>query len=62
MALLPAMSRAYTTVGPELDEGEPEGNIVADIEKRSGFSQIQAYVYIGNAVGDYCPNEADKLS
>jgi hypothetical protein len=56
------MSRAYTTVGPELDEGEPEGNIVADLEKRSGASARFRRMCTSDAVGDYCPNEADKLS
>jgi hypothetical protein len=56
------ISGARNTVCPELDEGVPENKIVADLEKYSGFSQIQAYVYIGNAVGHYCPNEYGKLS
>lgn len=55
------ISGARNTVCPELEEGVPENKIVADLENQSGFSQIQAYAYIGHAVGHYCPNEYGKL-
>jgi len=56
------ISWARNTVCPELDEGEPEQNIVADLEKYSGFNRLQASTYLGDAVRFYCPNDAGKLS
>jgi Protein of unknown function (DUF732) len=55
------ISGARTTVCPELDVGKPYQNIAADLEKYAGYSQIQAQTYIAQAVGHYCPNDADKV-
>lgn len=41
---------------------EPAQNIVADLEKYSGFNRLQASTYISDAVRLYCPNNAGKLS
>jgi Protein of unknown function (DUF732) len=56
------ISGALNNVCPDLNGGKPYQNIVADLEKYSGYSQIQAHTYIAQAVSHYCPNDADKLS
>jgi hypothetical protein len=55
------ISGARNTVCPELDEGVRENNIVAELEKYSGFTQNQALAYIGYSTGYYCPNEYNNM-
>jgi Protein of unknown function (DUF732) len=55
------ISGARNTVCPEHDEGEPDNNIIANLEKYSGFTQIQALAYIGYSSDCYCPNGYGKL-
>ncbi len=55
------ISGALTNVCPGLDQGKPYQNIVAELERYSGYTPGQAQTYVAQAVGHYCPNDASKL-
>ena len=54
------ISGARNTVCPSLAGGEAENSIAAELEKHSGFNDVQASTYIRDAVQFYCPSEAAK--
>jgi hypothetical protein len=55
------ISGAVNTVCPNLDQGKPYQNIIADLERYARYSPGQAQTYVAEAVSHYCPNDAGKL-